>query len=143
MRATKNKHQGSASLPPIRATIAAGKNDVTIRISDQGERIIPMGNQMINCAGGGLWTQENQIKSPSDLFSFSHTRNATRMENSRLGALRSISSSNYGMRATVAEQLRRWQQPLPADVDDPEKDAGVGPHPRIGIGLPMSNIFAT
>jgi hypothetical protein len=55
------------------------------------------------------------------------------------------------MRATVDEQVGRWQQNLAggnypdakdADVD-PEVKAGVGPHPRIGIGLPMSNIFAT
>lgn len=56
------------------------------------------------------------------------------------------------MRATVDEQVGRWQQNVasgnyPAavkDVDvDPEMEAGVGPHPRIGIGLPMCNIFAT
>ncbi len=35
MRATVEKHYGT-STPPIIATIAAGDNDVSIRISDQG-----------------------------------------------------------------------------------------------------------
>jgi len=39
MHATCVKHSNSASpLPPIRATIVAGENDVGIRISDQGDR---------------------------------------------------------------------------------------------------------
>jgi len=29
------------------------------------------------------------------------------------------------------------------DQSDPELEAGVGHHPRLGIGLPMSYIFAT
>ena len=63
------------------------------------------------------------------------------MDVQRLGALRTISSSQTGMVATVEEQVRRWI----ADVadEDPQGEAGVSPHPRIGIGLPMSNIFAT
>jgi hypothetical protein len=36
MRATGLKHAGDIPLPPIRATIVAGENDVGIRISDQG-----------------------------------------------------------------------------------------------------------
>jgi hypothetical protein len=88
------------------------------------------------------------VQTPSDLFSFSHIRNAARLQNSRIGALRTLSSSPHGMRATVDEQVGRWQT-LPSgnhpdgDATDPEVEAGVGPHPRIGIGLPMSNIFAT
>ncbi|KAJ7590981.1 alpha-ketoacid dehydrogenase kinase [Mycena floridula] len=123
MRATKLMHRAS-ELPPIRATIAEGANDVSIRISDQG---------------GGLWNSENQIQSPSDLFSFSHTRNPLRLERSRIGALRQLSSTDGGMRGTVDEQLNRWKKAQ----KDPETDAGVGAHPRFGIGLPMSNIFAT
>jgi pyruvate dehydrogenase kinase 2/3/4 len=74
------------------------------------------------------------------------------MEDSRLGALRTVSSRPEGIWATVGEQVGRWQDNLPNALDheiqnssenDPEKEAGVGPHPRIGIGLPMSNIFAT
>ena len=56
------------------------------------------------------------------------------------------------MRATVDEQVDSWQ--LNQDQDsagdgfsngnsDPEGTAGVGKHPRIGIGLPMSYIYAT
>ncbi|KAF7355339.1 Protein-serine/threonine kinase [Mycena sanguinolenta] len=134
MRATAS-HKRNAStlpLPSIRVTIVAGANDVGIRISDQG---------------GGLF--HTMVKTPSDLFSFSHLRNAARLQNSRIGALRTLSSSPLGMRATVDEQVDRWQQTLASgnfpndDVTDPEMEAGVGPHPRIGIGLPMSNIFAT
>lgn len=101
-------------------------------------------------SGGGLVTPHNPIQDPSDLFSFSHVRNAARMEDSRLGALRSFSSSPQGIRATVGEQVGRWQSGALHQVEDainnpdnPDKEAGVGPHPRIGIGLPMSNIFAT
>jgi hypothetical protein len=57
------------------------------------------------------------------------------MENSRLGALRTVSSRPGGVMATVGEQVEQ--------AEDPEKGAGVAAHPRIGIGLPMSNIFAT
>lgn len=122
-RATRLKHSNAEQLPPIRATVVAGANDVCIRISDQG---------------GGLLIP--QIQSPSDLFSFSHLRNATRLEDSRLGALRSVSSSTRGMTATVEEQMKRWekaQQSL-----DGDEDIGDNSHPRLGIGLPMSNIFA-
>ncbi|KAG6899442.1 hypothetical protein C0993_010279 [Termitomyces sp. T159_Od127] len=136
IHATVVKHHESRNPPAIRATIVASENDVGIRISDEG---------------GGLFTPQNQIKSPSDLFSFSHVRNATRLEDSRIGALRTFSSSPQGIRATVGEQVNRWQTVIFSEVENeiestsnnPEKEAGVGPHPRIGIGLPMSNIFAT
>jgi hypothetical protein len=36
MLATVQKYQDSPTPPPIRATIVAGNNDVSIRISDQG-----------------------------------------------------------------------------------------------------------
>lgn len=51
-------------------------------------------------------------------------RNATRLDDSRLGALRTASASAKGIRGTVEEQ-----EPVPV--------------PTIGIGLPMSNIYAT
>ncbi|KAF7301683.1 Protein-serine/threonine kinase [Mycena indigotica] len=121
MQATALHHRGAPGLPPIRATVSSGANDVGVRISDQG---------------GGLAT----VKTPSDLFSFSHLRNAARLDDSHIDALRSVSSSPLGMRATVDEQVGRWKQDL---IDpDPEVQAGVG-HTKIGIGLPMSNIFAT
>lgn len=141
MRATMLKHRDAPSLPPIHATISEGTNDVNIRISDQGKMFALSKPCWLICGGGGLWSPENQITSPADLFSFSHVKNASRMELSRLGALRTMSSSSEGMTATIGEQLSRWQKC--AGHDDPEKEAGVGPHPRIGIGLPMSNIFAT
>ncbi|KAI0092427.1 alpha-ketoacid dehydrogenase kinase [Irpex rosettiformis] len=121
LRATRLTHADARTLPPIQATISAGENMVAIRISDQG---------------GGLLLP--QIKSPSDLFSFSHLRNSTRMEHSRLGALRSVSSSTKGITATVKEQLGSMSQPTTRERPD-----RTAPYPRIGIGLPMSNIFAT
>ncbi|KAG7096918.1 hypothetical protein E1B28_004321 [Marasmius oreades] len=106
IRATQINNRGSSVLPPVKATIAAGTNDVGIRISDQG--------------GGLLAVQKRYgIQSPSDLFSFSHVRNSARMEVDRIGALRTVISRPQGVWATVGEQI-----------------------PRIGIGLPMSNIFA-
>lgn len=134
MRATKAKHQGALSLPPVKVTIAAGDTEVFIRISDQGSLRSWVDLVLSNSPGGGLWTPENQIKTPADLLSFSHTRNASRLALPRIGALRTVSSSPRGVRATVDEQVS-YQH-------DPEVDAGVGPHPRIGLGLPMSNIFA-
>ncbi|KAK2466233.1 hypothetical protein APHAL10511_001875 [Amanita phalloides] len=131
MRATIKKHRNRPTLPPILATIAAGDNDVSIRISDQGD---------------GLLSSEHNIKAPADLFSFSHLRNAARMENSRLGALRTMSSKPEGVKATVDEQICRWQnseKELSGNVTDPEQSSVVDGHPRLGIGLPMSNIFAT
>lgn len=84
-----------------------------------------------------------EITSPADLFSFSHTRNMTRLDDKRIVALRSASSSPEGMRATVHEQVTRWGEQSDIISEHPEKKAGIGPHPRMGIGLPMSNIFAT
>lgn len=127
MRATGLKHRHNTTLPPIHATIVAGKDDVSIRITDQG---------------GGLYS--TGIQSPSDLFSFSHVRNATRMDDSRIGALRSASSR--GVKATVAEQVGGWQvteEHGGSNAKDPERRAGIAPHQRMGLGLPMSNIFAT
>jgi pyruvate dehydrogenase kinase 2/3/4 len=71
------------------------------------------------------------------------------MEDQRLGALRTFSASPEGVRATVGEQVGRWQSTSRDQVvegeclNDPKKEVVIGPHPRIGMGLPMSNIFAT
>ena len=37
MRSTVLKHQGVPVLPPIQVTIVAGENDISLRISDQGQ----------------------------------------------------------------------------------------------------------
>jgi pyruvate dehydrogenase kinase 2/3/4 len=147
MRATVEKHYGT-STPPIIATIAAGDNDVSIRISDQGlfSSLAALSIHSVEChLGGGLRSAEHNIKAPADLFSFSHIRNAARLEHSRLGALRTMSSKPEGVKATVNEQVDRWQKPAAPQDDgtDPERKAGISPHPRLGVGLPMSNIFAT
>jgi hypothetical protein len=95
--------------------------------------------------GGGLLSAENLIENASDLFSFSHVRNAARMDVSRLGALRSASASETGVRGTIGEQLGRWQQARELySTNSVIDDAAVQQilHPRIGIGLPMSYIYA-
>jgi pyruvate dehydrogenase kinase 2/3/4 len=84
MHATLVKHRTSAMLPSIRATIVAGENDVGIRISDEGMfKYFPQQClwQIALQAGDSV-----RLKTPSDLFSFSHIRNATRLEDYRLGA---------------------------------------------------------
>ncbi|PAV20924.1 alpha-ketoacid dehydrogenase kinase [Pyrrhoderma noxium] len=123
--ATTRQYNGSATLPVIRVTIATGEDEIQIRISDQG---------------GGLVSPK--FSSPSDLFSFSHVRNTTRLESSRIGALKSASSRPQGMKATVGEQVTAWEKER-KNEETPESKAGVGRHTRMGIGLPMSNIFAT
>ena len=87
------------------------------------------------------------MKMPLDLFSFSHIRNSERLDDTRLGALRDASQSTEGLMATVAEQLgkRRTEKPVPLSGDDradPAQRIGAGIHARIGIGVPMSNIYA-
>ena len=52
------------------------------------------------------------------------------------------------MRATVDELANRWKDEWrhreggTSLKNDPELDSGMGHHPRLGIGLAMSNIFA-
>ena len=52
------------------------------------------------------------------------------------------------MHATVDELASRWKDEWRQREDgtslrnDPELNYGVGRHPRLGIGLAMSNIFA-
>jgi hypothetical protein len=90
----------------------------------------------------------SQIRTPSDLFSFSHVRNASRLEQDYLGLLETASASPTGMRATVDELVSRWKDEWRQREDgtslknDPELKSGVGRHPRLGIGLAMCNIFA-
>lgn len=56
-----------------------------------------------------------------------------------MGALRTASSSPQGLKATVDEQLYAFNR-KGGKGEAPDRSA---PHPRIGIGLPMSNIYAT
>jgi len=127
IHATSLHHRTSGASPEVRATIAASKDDISIRISDQG---------------GGI----PNVKSPADLFSFSHVRNSARLDDSRLGALRDASQSTEGLMATVEEQLgkQRRRRPVPSgdDQPDPAQCVGADTQSRIGIGLPMSNIYA-
>lgn len=92
--------------------------------------------------GGGLRDAFGPVSRPADLFSFSHVRNATRLEDSRLGALRTASLSKQGFRATVDEQVGRWQGAR-AESENSSLKSSEAFHWRIGIGLPMSYIYAT
>ncbi|KAH7343820.1 alpha-ketoacid dehydrogenase kinase N-terminal domain-containing protein [Rhizoctonia solani] len=116
MRHTVLRNAGVSEPAPIRATIVAGPDIMNVRISDQG---------------GGLRSSSSQTA--HDMFSFSHVRNATRLHDERLGALRHLSSSGRGLRATVDEQVARWNEGA-------DKRPLVG---RMGLGLPLSNIYAT
>ena len=93
--------------------------------------------------GGGLSNIRNQVSKPSDLFSFSHVRNAARLEDSRIGALRTASTSEQGLRGTVDEQVGSWQRARAQERYDSNSNHTQAFHPRIGIGLPMSYIYAT
>jgi pyruvate dehydrogenase kinase 2/3/4 len=77
-----------------------------------------------------------EIGSPSNLFSFSHRRNSSRMELSRLDTLRSAS-------VATSRTPEMWFREVSSVPDDLERDAGAGTHTSMGIGLPLSNIFAT
>lgn len=121
MRFTRLHHKDVETPPPIRVTVVAGSNDIHLRISDQG---------------GGLLSSE--IHQPTDLFSFSHTRNATRTDSSRLQSLRDVMANEGGLNATVEEQVSRWTR----FSEDASKNLRQDIHPRIGLGLPMSNVFA-
>jgi len=113
-QATLLKHPkvDRGKLPVVRATVVSSANELTIRISDQG---------------GGIAMPS--VNSTADIFSFSHARNPTRLEDTRLGALRSATARSQGLLGTLKEQI---------DLK-PETAAS---HPKLGIGLPMSNIYA-
>ena len=145
MLATHAKHFHDSSLPPIQVTIVAGEYDVAIRISDQGglDSLLLWTTFNIIFQGGGLSNTHNQVSKPSDLFSFSHVRNAARLDDSRIGALRTASSSEQGLLGTVDEQVGSWQRAQAQERDGSNSNHIQAFHPRIGIGLPMSYIYAT
>jgi len=75
--------------------------------------------------------QESQT--PSDLYSFSHLRNNTRLNDDRIGALQHFSQRKGGLLGTVNET-----------ISSPGETSNETPVPRqMGIGLPLSNIYAT
>lgn len=86
--------------------------------------------------GGGL-SLNTHVQTPSDLFSFSHIRNTVRLEDVRISALRHATSSPKGIKGTVGEQVTEI---TPKDVG--ERVISLETPARIGIGLPMSNIYA-
>ncbi|KAG8931589.1 hypothetical protein FRC01_001094 [Tulasnella sp. 417] len=106
--------------PVIRTTIVSGDEDILIRVSDQGGGVTP------------------EINSTADLFSFSHLRNSTRLTKDRLSALRDASLRERGFTGTVAEQLNEKAHQAAVKRDEAKPFVR-----RIGLGLPLSNIFAT
>lgn len=136
----------------ITATIAADENNVNVRISDQGrltylnltdpwQPLTPL-----NTLGGGLLLPENQH--PSNLFSFSHLRNAARMNEDRLSALHQM--TRCGFPITIGDQVTLWRagqqqqfekrrsQSQDANASS-EEEKGIN---RMGLGLPLSNTYA-
>jgi pyruvate dehydrogenase kinase 2/3/4 len=84
--------------------------------------------------------QESQT--PSDLYSFSHLRNDTRLAEDRIGALQHFSQRKGGLRGTVDETITLDQSVVKRS--DPGESLNDTPVPRqMGIGLPLSNIYAT
>ncbi|KZO94841.1 alpha-ketoacid dehydrogenase kinase [Calocera viscosa TUFC12733] len=129
-RFTRLAHPQTAAeppeLPPIQVTLVNSPTDVHIRISDQG---------------GGLTSPD--IKSPSDLYSFSHLRNKARLASDRLAALKQAASRRKGMMATVKEQLSPSSGNGPAgDGEGEAAEEEVASRTHLGIGLPMSKIYA-
>jgi pyruvate dehydrogenase kinase 2/3/4 len=136
-RATLTQYSGKESVPPIRVTVVENSSDVLIRVSDQGKHYVAIGLECRSSGsiGGGLDTAA--IGSPSNLFSFSHLRNSSRMDLSRLDTLRSVSEASSRRRPEM------WFRETPPSSEDVESEASAGTHVRMGIGLPLSNIFAT
>lgn len=140
----------------IAATIAADEDSVNVRISDQGQLINFQSDEptatpnitSLNTLGGGLLLPENQH--PSNLFSFSHLRNATRMNEDRLSALDQM--TRYGFPITVDDHMKLWkagqQQQLEQQRNQsPSQDANPSSQEqkdvnRMGLGLPLSYIYA-
>ncbi|KAG8856815.1 hypothetical protein FRB96_006319 [Tulasnella sp. 330] len=126
MRFSTVHHAHSSSRPIIRTTIVSGPEHILIRVSDQGGGVTP------------------DINSTTDLFSFSHLRNATRLASDRISALRTATSRQGGMTGTVAEQLARRARILVAAGETIPLAVATEPViQRIGLGLPLSYIFAT
>jgi pyruvate dehydrogenase kinase 2/3/4 len=100
-------------------------------------------NSYLLTPGGGLSTNTH-VQNPSDLFSFSHVRNTGRLEDVRIGALRHAISSSKGIKGTVSEQVTELSLESSLDVrrEVRERVVSLETPPRIGIGLPMSNIYA-
>lgn len=107
-----------------------------VYLTKVGSKIVS--DNLLISVGGGLRDAIGPASSPTDLFSFSHVRNATRLEDSRLGALRTASLSKQGLRATVDEQVGAGVESENGSLKSSEIF-----HRRIGIGLPMSYIYAT
>lgn len=78
-------------------------------------------------------------QTPSDLYSFSHHRNNTRLDVERIDALQYLSRRKGGLWGTVSERLSMRQQQVPSSGTTDSEDVP----PRIGMGLPLSNIYAT
>lgn len=110
----------------IRATISSDKDDVYLRISDQG---------------GGLMLNERQT--PSDLYSFSHHRNITRLDDARLVALQHVSRRKGGMMGKVSEKISARNSNTRAQEEQEEVAEQEEEPQRMGMGLPLSNIYAT
>jgi pyruvate dehydrogenase kinase 2/3/4 len=82
-------------------------------------------------------------QTPSDLFSFSHHRNTTRMSGDVIDALQDLSRRKGGLMGKVSERLLPIKN---EEVSPSVQQEGYKPttqRQRMGLGLPLSNIYAT
>jgi hypothetical protein len=136
-RATLDRHGSDSTLHPIRVTVVASPRDLIIRISDSGQLTVSTLRRSIShdggprIAGGGIPPTEplgdNVSASRRDVFSFLFALSNTPAGRASLGKLKSVER----LGGTVREQVERS---LDINVD-------VG-HERLGIGLPLTRIFA-
>jgi len=65
------------------------------------------------------------------------------MSTSRLDSLRTLTeTSGEGVSATIDEQVQRWKRHAAIKSEEATENARHDIHPRLGLGLPMSNVFA-
>jgi pyruvate dehydrogenase kinase 2/3/4 len=140
-RATLDRHGASSASHPIRVTVVASPRDLIIRISDSGQFLSRKGKEkkkkggllisLARVTGGGIPPIEpladNLSASRHDVFSFLFSLSSTPAGRASLGKLKSVER----LGGTVREQVERS---LDINVD-------VG-HDRLGIGLPLSRIYA-
>ncbi|KAL1727534.1 branched-chain alpha-ketoacid dehydrogenase [Schizophyllum commune] len=161
MRATVETHPDTNHFPPIHATIVAGEHDVGIRISDQGGGLLTPHTRVSSPADlfsfshvrNGVRLESSRIgalrelgSSPQGVWATTREQRGETGEDVEDEGVEAASAGADG--SGSAETLINTPSnssavDSPAKADDPERRGGIAPHPRIGIGLPMSKIFAT
>ena len=113
---------------------------VFVHVYPVGQCDSPLPLNHIVFAGGGLFMNPH-VQQPSELFSFSHVCNASRLEDVGLGALHTAISSSKGIKGTIGEQVTDMLEG-DSDVASQEFQGRVSLQttPCIVIGLPMVGV---